>query len=168
MHLDLAAALAPQLQDNRLLRERYAIFRRAGWQSISSFDAGGAEAVFAALAARASADELASLAAATDEVEDFPNRHLVNAHDGKSPVTAATGLSGKLDILRADRDACRDSLAAAREFSRLRGQVTTTRKFAFGRLFGRYRELVSDRGKTPREKLENFKAAAKRAGFDLS
>ena len=168
MHLDLAAALAPQLQDNKCLRERYARFRRAGWESISSFDAGGAEAAFAELAARASADELVALAAASDEAEDFPNRHLVNAHDGESPVTEASGLSGKLDALRADRDACRDSLAAARELGKLRGQVSATRRFAFGRLFGRYRELVSDRGKTPREKLENFKAAAKRAGFDLS
>ena len=168
MHLDLAAALAPELEGNKGLRERYAQFRRAGWESISSFDAGGAEAAFAGLAARAGADELAALAAAADDVGDFPNRHLVNAHDGKSPVTAATGLSGKLDDMRAERDADRDSLGAARELARLRALVGATRKFALGRLFGRYRELVSDRGKTPREKLENFKAAAQRAGFDLS
>ena len=168
MHLDLAAALAPELKTDRHLRGRYAKFRRAGWESISSFDAGGAEAAFAELAARVTADELAALAAASDDVEDFPNRHLVNTHDGESPVTEATGLSDRLDVLRAERDTCRDSLAAARELARLRGQVSATRKFAFGRLFGRYRELVSDRGKTAREKLENFKAAAKRAGFDLS
>ena len=168
MHLDLAAALAPELKTDRYLRGRYAKFRRAGWESISSFDAGVAEAAFAELAARVTADELAALAAASDDVEDFPNRHLVSTHDGESPVTEATGLSGRLDILRGERDVCRDSLAAARELARLQALVGATRKFAFGRLFGRYRDLVSDRGKTLREKLENFKAAAKRAGFDLS
>ena len=123
MHLDLAAALAPELEGDEALRGRYAKFRRAGWESISSFDAAGAETAFAALAARASADELADLVAATDDVEDFPNRHLVNTHDGDFPVTAATGLSDKLDDMRGERDACRDRLSAARELARLRREI---------------------------------------------
>ena len=168
MHLDLAAALAPELQGNKDLRDRYASFRRAGWKSISSFDAGEAEVVFADLAARAGSEILATLADTMDDAETFPNRHLVNNHDGQSPVTEAGGLCEKLDILRGELDSLKGSLAAARELARLRNRVSLSRKFALGRLLGGYRELVSDRGKTPTEKLDNFKAAAQRAGFDLS
>ena len=168
MHLDLAAALAPELQGNKDLRERYASFRQAGWKSISSFDAGEAEAAFADLAARAGSEILATLADTMDDAETFPNRHLVNNHDGQSPVTEAGGLCEKLDILRGELDSLKGSLAAARELARLRNRVSLSRKFALGRLLGGYRELVSDRGKTPTEKLDNFKAAAQRAGFDLS
>ena len=168
MHLDLAAALSPELQGNKDLRERYASFRRAGWKSISSFDAGEAEAAFADLAARAGSEILATLADTMDDAETFPNRHLVNNHDGQSPVTEAGGLCEKLDILRGELDSLKGSLAAARELARLRNRVSLSRKFALGRLLGGYRELVSDRGKTPTEKLDNFKAAAQRAGFDLS
>ncbi len=168
MHLDLAAAIAPELPGNKGLRERYARFRRAGWESISSFDAGAAEVAFADLAARVGPEVLANLAASMDDAETFPNRHLVNNHDGQSPVIEAGGLSGKLDVLRGELEAGKGHLVAARELARLRNRLAASRKFALGRLFGRYRELVSDRGKNPREKLDHFKAAAKRAGFDLS
>ena len=38
-------------------------------------------------------------------------------------------------------------------------------KFALGRLLGRYKQVVGDRGKTPQEKLENLKKAAEEAGI---
>ena len=167
MQLDLAADLAPALNSDAGLRARYAQFRRANWDSISSFDAGMAEFAFADLASRLSEEGRAQLVAELEATDTFPNRHLVNQHDGESPVTEAAGLSGKLDQLRAERDAAKRELAAAKELAKLRAELMRSKPFAFGRLFGRHRELLSDQGKTATEKLANFKQAAKTAGLSL-
>ncbi len=167
MHLDLAGDLAGDLKVDPELRARYAAFRRAGWDSISSFDAGAAEVAFAHLASLVGESEIDFLIGSLQVGDTFPNRHLVNTHDGEGPVTDAAGLSDKLDAMRAERDAARAELSAAKELAKLRSEIATSRRYALGRVFGRYRGLLADRGKTPSEKLSHLKAALAEAGWDL-
>ncbi len=169
MAIDLAADLAGPMRADAGLLERYGRFRRATWDSISSFDPALAELAFAQLAAAAGEERRSALAAEAPAGDTFPNRHLVNTHDGTSPVVggaAGGALSAAIDRLRAERDAARSALAAAKGLAKRRAAVAGTRKYALGRLFGRYGELMRDRGKTPEEKLANFEEAARRAGFD--
>ena len=80
-------------------------------------------------------------------------------------MTDAHGLSEKLDQLKAERDESKSALAAAKELAKLRAQVANSRKFALGRLLGRYKGVLADKGKTPQEKLANLKKAARDGGL---
>ncbi len=165
MTVDLAADLSENLGKDAELRARYAKFRRANWDSISSFDPVSAEVAFAHFASVIGEDGIAYMIDKLGVCDVFPNRHLVNLHDGESPVTDAHGLSEKIDQFKIERDQAKSSLAAAKELAKLRAQIAGSRKFALGRLLGRYKQIVGDKGKTPEEKLANLKKAAGDAGL---
>ena len=168
MHVDLYHDLAPQLRNDPELRSRFYRYTRAAWNNVSSFHAGLFQSLLAEAAARLSPDDIDALVAGLDgplypELDSYPNKALVNNHQGNQPLSVASGLAEKFEALRAERIELKDQAKAERELSRLRRDLLSSKWLALGRALGLCSAIAEDRGKTPHEKLENLRAALEKS-----
>ena len=164
MHVDLYHDLAPQLRADAALRSRFYRYTRASWNNVSSFHAGLFQFLLADTASRLSHAEIEALVAGIDEqsypeLEVYPNKALVNAHDGKRPLSIDSGLAEKYEVLRAERAELKHRAKAEKELARLRRDLLASRWLTLGRALGLCSAIAEDRGKTPQEKLANLRAA---------
>jgi glycosyltransferase involved in cell wall biosynthesis len=163
--LDLHHDLAGELASDPALRERFYRLMRAAWNNVSALHAGMLQALLATCAARLSPDALASLAATLDEtawpeLDRYPNTAAINLAGSNNPLTPDAGsVTEKIQSLQRERDSARHQAAAQRELARLRQQLLASRKVAIARALGLGRDLATDSGRTPEEKLANLRHA---------
>ena len=165
MHLDLLHELDPRLQEDPGLRRRLYRYLHGAADNVSSLHSGLMQVLLARLSASASEEEILSLVDSLDlasypELENFPNRALINAHDPEiGPLSPSTGLAERFEHLRLDSAGYKSGAQAAKDLSRLRNHLLRSRWVALGRTLGACKKLTTDAGKTPGEKLENLHAA---------
>ena len=165
MHLDLLRELAPRLEQEPALRRRLYRYLHGAADNVSSLHSGLLYILLARLSTSAGEDEILTLTETLDlasypELENFPNRALVNAHDpAMGPLSASTGLAEKYQHLRDDSSCHQFEAKAAKQLARLRNQLLRSRWIALGRAFGACRNLSADAGKNPQEKLQNLRRA---------
>ena len=91
------------------------------------------------------------------ELEHFPNRALVNAHDPSSgPLAPRSGLAERYEHLRLDKVQAKADSQAQRDLARARNQLLRSRWVTLGQTLGTCRQLSSGRGKGAVEKLANL------------
>lgn len=164
MHADLYHDLAPQLRTDAGLRSRFYRYTRAAWNNVSSFHAGLFQTLLAETASRLSYEEIEALVAGLEqqtfpELESYPNKALVNNHQAGEPLSVESGLAEKYESLRAERAEWKERAKAEKELSRLRRDLMSSKWLALGRALGFCPAVLVDRGKTPKEKLKNLRAA---------
>lgn len=178
MHLDLLHELAPRLGRDPGLRRRLYRYLHGAADNVSSLHGGLLQVLLAELASPRTEAEILSLIENLDpaefpELESFPNRALVNAHDPeRGPLSPGTGLAERYEHLRGKSASHQADAKALRELSRIRNHLLRSRWVALGRMLGACRKLYSDAGKTPEEKLHKLATAAEeskwlRAGSKL-
>jgi len=156
MHLDLYQKHAEALKQNPEMRKRFYGFVRGSWDNISSFHAGLCQVALAQLAAKASEDEIEQLVASLTgaELDEFPNRILAGAYNGTDALSAAGVLSRQVDDLKAANAGLKQDREALEKLSRCRQKILTSSWVRLGLLCGAARELTSNDGKKPVDKLE--------------
>jgi hypothetical protein len=161
MHLDLLHDLAPELAHDTELRSALMRYLRSSWQNISALPTGVLQVLLATAAGRFDEAEIAALAEslteeAWPEMREFPNKGLVNTHDGITPIGAESGLSDKLSSAKAERKLAQENAKAWKELSKLQANMAESRWIAFGRLCG---AKFPTAGNTPSEKLQALQAS---------
>ena len=165
MHIDLLRELTPRLGAEPELRQRLYRYLHGAADNVSSLHSGLLSVLLAQLSSGCDEAEILTLVENLEpddypELENFPNRALVNAHDpARGPLSASTGLAEKYEHLRGDSERSKSDARAAKELARLRNRLLSSRWFALGRALGACKKLTADRGKTPAEKLENLQRA---------
>ena len=164
MHLDLYHSFSGEFESNPAVRQRFYQYMAAAQDSISSFHAGIFQLLLTQLAARTGFDELEQMIDDLDpdsitELNDYPNKALVNQWDGSSPPQLALGIAGKLEEARSAKSKAEADRKALRELGQLRRELLASKSFALARLFGGGKSLLRDAGKTPQEKLEHLRRA---------
>lgn len=159
LQLDLYAEIAAEFPGNADLQKRFARFTRAGWDSISSFDAGLLQQLLAQLAASSTEDERAKLVAEfeSEELNRYPNSAIVEF--------GADQLAGKFAELKKSAADLRSNNTDLKELNRLRCELSRSRWLAFGRIFGAGKRLNSNAGKTPTEKLANLRTEIEKSSW---
>ena len=166
MHLDLLAELAPRFRSEPKLRQRLYRYLHGAADNVSSLHHGLLQLLLAQLAAKGTSEqEILTLVEGLDEesfpeLENFPNRALINAHDlTRGALSASTGLAERYEHLRVEKDRYRTDSKAAKELAKLRNGLLSSKRFALARVMGACKNLTSDVGKTPEEKLANLRQA---------
>jgi glycosyltransferase involved in cell wall biosynthesis len=171
MHADLYRHLIAtgELEgaDSGDTRRRFYEFAHATWSSVSAFHAGLFQLVMAKVSAAgaASDDEVEAIIKDLDEsllteLNDYPNKALINHWDGKSPIHRETGLAEKFQTLSQERAELKAELAAAKELAKLRNELLKSKSLSAKRLIGTANNAITnDSGKTAQEKLANLKRA---------
>jgi glycosyltransferase involved in cell wall biosynthesis len=158
MHLDLYAELGPCLASEPALRANFSRYMRAANDSVSSFHAGLFQMLLAQIVSGESPATLgrgidALDEDALDELQVFPNRALVNHHSGDGPLGADSALADRYEKARAERGVLKENAVALRDLARLRQQLLASKWAALGRALGLAKNLDTDAGKSPQEKL---------------
>ena len=165
MHLDLFADLATDLKRDSEMRHRFYQFMRSSWDSVSSFHAGLFQLLLAELAHEAGEAAIERVVGSLDdeagfpELAVFPNKALVNSHDGSQPLSVNSGLAERFEKLRTEKSELKEKGEALRSLAKRRAELLQSRWLALGRFVGAARQVNSDRGKTPAEKLEHLNEA---------
>ncbi len=141
MHLDLLHDLAPELVEDGSLRERLGRYLRSSWNNVSALHAGLLQVLLAGAAARLTEGEIERMVAAITletwpEVAEFPNKALVNAHGGTTPLGVESGLAEKFAAQRRELMERRAGEKAWKELARMEQTVADSRWLALGRLLG--------------------------------
>ena len=169
MHADLYRHLATSGEldgeGGAATRQRFYQFAHAAWSNVSAFHAGLFQLVMARISA-AGADTDAQVEAIIEELDDgslnelndYPNKALINRWDGDSPIHREIGLAEKYQALRQERTELKAELAAAKELAKLRNELLKSKSHAAKRLIGTSdKAITNDGGKTAQEKLANLK-----------
>ncbi len=169
MHVDLYRHFAStgELESDAATRTRFYEFAHAAWSSVSAFHAGLFQLLMAKISASGaqSDDQIEALIAGLDEavldeLNDYPNKALVNEWDGQSPIHRELGLAEKYQTLRRERAELKAELAAAKELAKLRNDLLKSKSHAVKRVIGTVdKAITNDRGKTAQEKVANLKRA---------
>jgi len=169
MHADLYRHFATtgELEGDAGTRTRFYEFAHAAWSSVSAFHAGLFQLLMAKISASGakSDEEIEALiegldGSVLDELNDYPNKALVNEWDGQSPIHRESGLAEKYQGLRRERAELKAELAAAKELARLRNDLLKSKGRAIKRVIGTAdKSITNDSGKTAQEKLANLKRA---------
>ena len=171
MHLDLLVELAPRLDGDPGLRQRLYRYLHGAADNVSSLHAGLLQVLLARLSSSAGEQEILSLVESLDpgsypELETFPNRSLVNAHQpGQGALSASTGLAERFEHLRSENSRHKEEAKASKELARWRNRLLRSKWVALGRTFGACKKLSSDAGKTPVEKLANLRKSARESSW---
>lgn len=173
MHTDLYRHLiaSGELENDAGTRRRFYEFTHAAWSNVSAFHAGLFQLTMARISATAAAtdSEVEAIIDSLDEnslaeLNDYPNKALINRWDGSSPIHRETGLAEKYQALREERAQLKVELAAAKELAKLRNDLLRSKSHAARRIIGAAdKAITSDTGKTAQEKLANLKRALERA-----
>jgi hypothetical protein len=166
MHLDLYHDFAGEFTADSAIRNRFYEYMAAAQNSISSFHAGIFQLLLSQLAAKASNDEIEALIDGLDpdsitELNDYPNKALVNQWDETSPPQLALGIAEKYEAARQAKSKAEADRKTLRELSRLRQELLKSKSFQLACLLGNRnaKAILSDAGKTPEEKLANLHKA---------
>jgi glycosyltransferase involved in cell wall biosynthesis len=163
MHLDLYRDVAGEMGEDAAMRERFGRYARASANNISALHGGVMQVLLARGLEKWTEEEIEELVSSLDdelpELATYPNKLLVNEHDGDSPVVEGRGMVEKYEALKGERAKLKEELQAAKELAKLRNELLQSKSVAWQRLLGRGGDLISDRGKTVREKLRNLRAA---------
>ena len=92
-----------------------------------------------------------------DELNDYPNKALVNVWDEKTPVFHGAALAEKFEILKRERNGLKSELRATQELAKLRNDLLKDKGKALSSLLGGNSKITSDAGKGAVEKLANLK-----------
>ena len=163
--LDLHHDLAPELERDPVVRDRFYRLLRAAWNNVSALHAGLLQVLLARCAAAQSPESLAELAASLDEMAwpeltRYPNASAITMAGPDTRLSPDAGaLHEKFSSLRHERDEARRQAAAQRALARLRHQLLRSRRVAVARALGLGRDLTSDAGRTPEEKLARLRTA---------
>ncbi len=162
MHIDFYHHYAGELESDPVVRRRFYEYMAAAQGSISSFHPGLFQLLLAKLAARSDEATLEALIDSLDEtrldeLNDYPNKALVNTWDEKTPVFHGAALAEKFEALKRERNELKTELRAARELAKLRNDLLKDRGKALGALLGGNAQITSDAGKGAVEKLANLK-----------
>jgi len=167
--LDLHRDLASHLPGNPALRDRFYRLIRASWNNVSALHTGVLQSLLAECARRLPAESIDSLCRDLEEsgwpeLAQFPNTAALNAAAASgSPLSPDAGtLSDLLNSLRQQRDDARHKADAQRELARLRQRLLSSRRVAIARTLGLGRDLATDAGRTPEEKLASLRSAIAR------
>lgn len=155
MHLDLYHKHAETLSQNAEMRKRFYAFTRSSWDNISSFHAGLMQVALANLVAKTTEEEREKLSAnlVGPELNEFPNKMLAGAFDGKTVLTSGGTLSKRVDTLQGSLEQSKIDREALDKLSRFRQKMLRSKWVRLGLLLGLVHPLVSNRGKTPHEKM---------------
>jgi hypothetical protein len=155
MHLDLYHKHADALAKNIEMRKRFYAFTRSAWENISSFHAGLMQVALAKLASKTTDEEREQLAAGLTgpEMDEFPNKTLAGSFDGKAGLSSGVALSKRVETLQADLDQSKRDREALDRLARFRQHMLRSGWIKLGLLLGLARPLMSNRGKTPHEKM---------------
>jgi glycosyltransferase involved in cell wall biosynthesis len=157
MQLDLYRHYAGELSSSIAMRERFADYCRAQWDSISSFHAGLFQVALTQLAAEFSEEQLHRLTQTLSgpEFETSPNRVLAGAYDGKTPLSAAT-LGKMVDELKEEKRLLQEEREAQQELQRYRLWLAQSKWVSLGHVFGAGKDLLLNEGKTAVQKLSKL------------
>jgi hypothetical protein len=155
MQLDLYHRHAAALQASPDLRKRFYGFVRSSWDNISSLHAGLVQVALAQLASKAGEAEIEAMVNAISgpEFEDFPNKALAGAFDGRNALTASGVLGRQLAETKAQRDQLKAERESLDRLSRYRHRMLRSKWLRLGLITHMCHALVSNRGKTPHEKM---------------
>ena len=155
MQLDLYRHHAAALQVSPDFRKRFYGFVRSSWDNISSLHAGLVQVALAQFAAKAGEAEIEALVEAISgpELDEFPNKAIAGAFDGKNALTASGVLGRQLGEAKAERDQLKADREALDKLSRYRHKMLRSYWVRPGLICGFCHSLVSNRGKTPHEKM---------------
>ena len=155
MHLDLYHHHAEALRVQPDLRKRFYAFARSSWDNMSSFHAGLFQVAVAQ--ALAHCDDATREALAADlsgpELEEFPNRLLTSGFDGVSKLSYVGVLTKKLEQLQTERSELKKEREALERLSRYRQRLLRSWWVRLGLISGAASKIVSNRGKSPHEKM---------------
>lgn len=162
MHVDLYHDYAGELEADSEVRRRFYEFMAAAQSSISSFHPGLFQLLLAKLAAKSDENALEALVDSLDEnhldeLNDYPNKALVNTWDEKSPVFHGAALAEKFEALKRERNDLKAELRATQELAKLRNELLKDKGKALSSLLGGNSKITSDAGKGAAEKLANLK-----------
>ena len=90
------------------------------------------------------------------EMRAFPNKELVNTHDGQSPLGDDSGLSDKLSAAKLLAKSAKENAASWKDLSRLQSTMASSKRAAIARLLG---ARFPTNGSSPQEKLSSLKKA---------
>lgn len=161
MHLDLLHDLAPELPSDPALRACLSRYLRSAWDNVSALPMNVLQMLMTAATGRMSEAEIESITAGLSEEQwpeltEFPNKGLVNSHDGISPLGPESGLSEKLAAARAERKTAKENEQAWKELAKLQEKLASSKWIAFRRLLG---AKFTAEGKSPQEKLAALRKA---------
>ncbi|HSJ01683.1 MAG: glycosyltransferase family 2 protein [Verrucomicrobium sp.] len=161
MHLDLYQEHAESLIHDPGMRKRFYQFTRSSWDNISSFHAGLLQLALARLTTLATEEELEAIAASLEgpELEEFPNRLLAGAYDGKTALVSGGVLNERLDTLRAEHDQIKKDREALDLLARGRQKLLSSKWLRLGLALGQLGALTGNEGKKPADKWQQFKTA---------
>lgn len=162
MHVDLYHDYAGELESDPVVRRRFYEYMAAAQSSISSFHPGLFQLLLAKLAAKADESTLESLIDSLDETKidelnDYPNKALVNTWDEKTPVFHGAALAEKFEVLKRERSELKAELRAAQELAKLRNDLLKDKGKALSTLLGGNSRITSDAGNGAVEKLAHLK-----------
>ncbi|MCF6311021.1 MAG: glycosyltransferase family 2 protein [Verrucomicrobiales bacterium] len=164
MHLDLYHDYAGEVEADPAVRRRFYQYMAATQSSISSFHPGLFQLLLAKLAAKSDEATLESLInsldeSSIDELNDYPNKALVNTWDEKTPVFHGAALAEKFEVLKRERNGLKAELRATQELAKLRNELLKNKGRALTSLLGGGSKITSDAGKGAVEKLANLREA---------
>ena len=159
MHLDLYHHFAGELEADPAVRHRFYEYMRAAENSISSFHPGIFQLLLAQVAASVDETRLGQFIDDLDEtriaeLNDYPNKALVNEWDGQSPPQLALNLAEKYQAERAARREAESEKKAWRELAKLRLELLKSRGASLARSLGFGKGQLADSGKTVEEKAK--------------
>ncbi len=162
MHIDLYHDYASELESDPTARQRFYEYMAAAQSSISSFHPGLFQLLLAKLTAKSDEATLEDLIESLDETKidelnDYPNKALVNTWDEKSPVFHGAALAEKFEVLKRERNELKTELRATQELAKLRNDLLKDKGKALRALVGGNSKITSDAGKGAVEKLANLK-----------
>lgn len=155
MHLDLYHHHAVALREQPDMRKRFYAFARASWDNMSSFHAGLFQVAVAQALAQCDDPTREALAAGLSgpELEEFPNRLLTSGFDGTDKLSHAGVLVKKVEQLQSERAQLKKDKEALEKLSRYRQRLLRSWWVRLGLICGAAAPIVSNRGKTPHEKM---------------
>ena len=161
MHLDLLHDLAPELPHDPALRANLTKYLRSTWNNISALPAGVMQTLLAGAIGKYSDAEIEQSVQdlteeAWPEMRAFPNKELVNTHDGQSPLGADSGLSDKLSAAKLQAKSAKENATAWKDLARLQSTLANSKRAAIARLLG---AKFPTNGSTPQEKLSSLQLA---------
>ncbi len=164
MHLDLYHHFAGELAADPAVRGRFYDYMRAAEHSISSFHPGLFQLLLAQVAASIDGDRLGRFVDdldpdRIDELNDYPNKALVNEWDGESPPQLALNLAEKYQAERLARREAESEKKAWRDLARLRLDLLKSRGASMARALGFGRAQLTNSGKTAAEKASALRSA---------
>lgn len=162
MHLDLYHDYAAEVESDPAVRRRFYQYMAATQSSISSFHPGLFQLLLAKLTAKSDEVTLESLIhsldeSSIDELNDYPNKALVNTWDEKTPVFHGAALAEKFEVLKREHNDLKSELRATQELAKLRNQLLKSKGRALTSLLGGGSKITSDAGKGAAEKLANLR-----------